>query len=63
MSILKNISTLLFIFFLDITIVFANEIVFINIDMLLNDSNQGKIIVSKLSDLNKKNEKEIKKKV
>lgn len=57
----RKIFYIFLILFINVTILRANEIVFINVDLLINNSNEGKIIIAKLNDLNKKNQLEYEK--
>jgi len=52
-------KTLLF-FLFQTTNVYSNDIVYIDLDQLFSDSTKGKKIISKLNDINKKNQEQLK---
>ena len=57
----KNIIFKILLFFLfQTTNVYSNDIVYIDLDQLFSDSTKGKKIISKLNDINKKNQEQLK---
>jgi len=52
----KIIIPIIFYLLLNIQPTYSNEIVFIDVDLLFSQSKQGKIIISNLNDVNKKNQ-------
>ena len=57
----KNIIFKVLLFFLfQTTNVYSNDIVYIDLDQLFSDSTKGKKIISKLNDINKKNQEQLK---
>ena len=52
----KIIISIIFCLLLKIQPTYSNEIVFIDVDLLFSQSKQGKIIISNLNDVNKKNQ-------
>jgi len=52
----KIIIPIIFYLLLNIQPTYSNEIVFIDVDLLFSQSKQGKIIISNLNDINKKNQ-------
>lgn len=51
-----------FLLFFNTQITFANEIVYIDVDLLFSESKKGKTIILNLKEINKKNQNELKKK-
>ena len=58
----KIIIPIIFYLLLNIQPTYSNEIVFIDVDLLFSQSKQGKIIISNLNDINKKNQNKLKNK-
>jgi len=57
----KNIIFKVLLFFLfQTTNVYSNDIAYIDLDLLFSDSTKGKKIISKLNDINKKNQEQLK---
>ena len=55
----KIIIPIIFYLLLNIQPTYSNEIVFIDVDLLFSQSKQGKIIISNLNDINKKNQNKL----
>ena len=51
---------ILLFFLFQTTNVYSNDIVYIDLDLLFSDSTKGKKIISKLNDINKKNQEQLK---
>ena len=58
----KIIIPIIFYLLFNIQPTYSNEIVFIDVDLLFSQSKQGKIIISNLNDINKKNQNKLKNK-
>jgi len=58
----KIIIPIIFYLLFNIQPTYSNEIVFIDVDLLFSQSKQGKIIISNLNDINKKNQNNLKNK-
>ena len=55
----KIIIPIIFYLLFNIQPTYSNEIVFIDVDLLFSQSKQGKIIISNLNDINKKNQNKL----
>jgi len=60
MNFKKIIFKILLFFLFQTTNVYSNDIVYIDLDQLFSDSTKGKKIISKLNDINKKNQEQLK---